>query len=732
MDYKNTVSRTVQIVLFFSVFFCTAQLFAQSKDHKNFIQSAYKAQEIQTLASKLQADYDAKQIRLQQFAKANGLPMTEKLNDGTVVSLQDIGVDGTPLFYTTFMDPTSKVSRADQLYAGGNLDLDLDGSGLQVGVWDAGVALTTHQEFDTRAIRNDDGNEVSPHATMVTGTLISSGVNKKAKGVAFAAEALSHDWTRDKVEVIEAAAQGMLLSNHSYGIKSDRVPDWYFGSYIKVSQDWDDIMYNAPYYLMVTAAGNAQNSYDNESPVYGKAKDGFDVLLGFAVSKNGITVAGAKTRINDKGELTNASVASYSSFGPVDDGRIKPDLAGDGTAVFAASSYGDQSYGSSTGTSMATPGVTGSLLLLQQYHEQLYGTYMKAATLKGLALHTADDVAAAGPDYKMGWGVLNVKKAAEVLKNKEYSSIVDEATLANGQVYTITVKADGTQPLMASISWTDPKGEFINRGNLNDATAALTNDLDIRVTKDGKTFYPWKLNPAKAADKAIKGDNLVDPYERIDIGSASGEYTITVTHKGTLVNGAQDFSLIVSGAELTQCRVEIPNGLQLTSATEAVAKFGWDAAEDTLFEIQYKEKEQTVWVTGHTWENTWNIPDLEKGKAYEMRLRAVCTENLVSEFSDVLEFVFNGEATEQTLAYEPLSYPSELSISLYPNPAVHKLTVNAELSKDAEFSVVTVSGNIIKKGKIDGSINVSDLSSGMYVLMVQDHSGLKSSKFYKN
>ena len=60
----------------------------------------------------------------------------------------------------------------------------------------------------------------------------------------------------------------MLVSNHSYGIKTDRVPDWYFGSYIKVSQDWDKIMHNAPYYLMVSAAGNSQNSYDNELPNY--------------------------------------------------------------------------------------------------------------------------------------------------------------------------------------------------------------------------------------------------------------------------------------------------------------------------------------------------------------------------------------------------------------------------------------------------------------------------------
>ncbi len=732
MDYNNIVFKTLPIVLFSGILFHTATVRGQSKEQKNFIQSVYQAKEIESIISKMRAGHDLKQIKLQQFAKENGLKMNEKLADGTIVSLQDLGDDGTPLFYTTFMDPTSKVSRANELYEGGSLNLSLDGAGLEVGVWDAGIARATHKEFDVRAKNMDGTEEISSHATMVTGTLISAGIKKKAKGVAFAAEALTHDWTRDKIEVAEAAANGMLLSNHSYGIKSDRVPDWYFGSYIKVSQDWDDIMFNAPYYLMVTAAGNAQNSYDNEMPVYGRTKDGFDLLLGFAVSKNGITIAGANTRISDKGELTTAEVAGYSSFGPVDDGRIKPDLAGDGTSVFSANSFDDQSYGASTGTSMATPGVTGSLLLLQQYHEQLYGTYMKAATLKGLALHTADDVGAAGPDYKMGWGVLNVKEAAEVLTHKGFSTIISEESLTNDGVYSITVKADGKQPLSASISWTDPKGEFINRGIMNDATAALTNDLDIRITKDGKEFFPWKLDPAKANDRAQKGDNRVDPYERIDIEDARGEYTITITQKGNLAGGAQDFSLIVSGAELTQCRVEAPNGLELASATEAVVRFEWSAAAETLFEMQYKEKNEVEWVTGHTWENHWNIPDLDQGKAYEIRLRAVCTENLVSEFSQTLEFVFNGSATEQPIEYGPLSHSEALHVSVYPNPAVNELTVNAQLSPDAEYSVVTVSGNIIKNGKVNGAINVSDLASGLYVLMVQDHLGLKSSKFYKN
>src|SRR5690606_38910569 len=120
------------------------------------------------------------------------------------------------------------------------------------------------------------------------------------------------------------------------------------------------------------------------APNFGKSADGFDLLLGFTTTKNGLAVAGANTEIGSKGELVQATVAGYSSFGPVDDGRVKPDLAGDGTNILSTSSATNSSYQVSAGTSMAAPGVTGSLLLLQQYHEELFGTYMKAATLKGL------------------------------------------------------------------------------------------------------------------------------------------------------------------------------------------------------------------------------------------------------------------------------------------------------------------------------------------------------------
>ena len=731
MDYKKSywTPGICSFILF--VFLGAFSATAQSKNSKEFIRSSYDQKKMQSLIQRLEKEEQSKDSKIGQVLASKGMKKTEKLQDGSVVALKDVGTDGTPIFYTTLNDPSKQTSRAHTLYADGLLNLGLDGNGMQVGVWDAGVARTTHQEFDVRAENTDNSEEIDMHATLVTGNLISSGVKPSARGVAYGAKALTHDWTRDKIEVAEAAANGLLLSNHSYGIKSDRVPDWYFGSYIKVAEDWDMIMYNAPYYLMVTAAGNAQNSYDNATPNFGKTIDGFDLLLGFATTKNGLTIAGANTTIGSKGELEEATVAGYSSFGPVDDGRIKPDLAGDGSSILSTSSVSNTSYDTSAGTSMAAPGVTGSLLLLQQYHEELYGSYMKAATLKGLALHTADDVNAKGPDYKMGWGVMNAKAAAEVLQNKEYTALINEERLSEGETFSITVTANGSETLMASISWTDPDGGYVNRGELNATNPALTNDLDIRITKNGETYFPWKLNPAKANDAATLGDNKVDPYERIEIANAKGEYTITVSHKGILKDGGQDFSLIVSGAQISKCSIAVPSVLELVSSNDNGSTISWSEAEETLFEVQYKPYNADIWKSELLWENSFEISGLEEGVVYEARVRSICTENAVSDFSETIEFEFNGENTE-IYSYEPLSYKEELAVTVFPNPAVEYLNVEAHLSKDAEYSIVTSSGNTIKRGNIEGSINVSTLASGLYVLVVQDYSGIKSTKFYKN
>ena len=669
-------------------------------------------------------------VRASKEATASLLPV--KQLDGTVVALQALGTDGTPLYYGTLATPTATVSRASSMYYGGTLDLGITGQGMQVGVWDAGIALESHQEFGNRVTKADGSSTVDFHATMVTGVLASSGIQKEAQGVAFGAQVLSHNWTRDRIEVAEAAANGLLLSNHSYGIRSDRVPDWYFGSYIKISQDWDNIMYHAPYYLMVSASGNARNSQDNEAPVYGKTEDGFDLLLGFTTSKNGIVVAGADTNFDGNGILQNAQVSSYSSFGPTDDGRIKPDIAGDGGLIRSTSDNGITSYSTLRGTSMAAPGVTGSLLLLQSYHEELFGNYMKAASLKGLALHTADDIGALGPDYTMGWGVINTKRAAEVLSNHGYRSLITETTLGSGESYSITVSANEIEPLIASISWTDPASEVINEGLLNETVPVLVNDLDIRITKNGTTYHPWLLDPSKSGSPATTGDNRVDPFERVDVLQPKGLYTITVTHKGDLVSDAQSFSLILTGISETDCVLVPPTDIFMDQPTEKSISWFWEEQPETLYEIQTQEVGTEIWDSQLTWENSFAMDSLNIGSSYKLRMRTLCAATLTSEFSETLEFEFKGTETTLKTTATKEAVKSE-SLTIYPNPAEELIQVNdAIMDHGASYVIASLSGFVVKQGIVsERGINVADLATGVYLLSIGNGQQTKTSKFFK-
>ncbi|MFX9740601.1 hypothetical protein ABTP03_19585, partial [Acinetobacter baumannii] len=57
------------------------------------------------------------------------------------------------------------------------------------------------------------------HATHVTGTLIASGVNPIAKGMAYGIpNIIAYEYQNDFSEMTAEAANGLLLSNHSYGL----------------------------------------------------------------------------------------------------------------------------------------------------------------------------------------------------------------------------------------------------------------------------------------------------------------------------------------------------------------------------------------------------------------------------------------------------------------------------------------------------------------------------------
>ncbi len=503
--------------------------------------------------------------------------------DESISEIMKLTPDGHPIYYTT--DNTknansAKTTRTNYLNTGGGLGLDLNGQGMTARVWDGGTVRASHNYLTGRVTVVDQPTSTTYvlHSTHVTGTIMASNALASTKGMAYQANARTFEWTNDLAEALSEVQLGMLISNHSYGTPitstsggtTNTLPAWYIGAYSSESRDWDEAAYLSPYYLMVAAAGNDGLTNDNPNPI----TYGYDKLTGNKTAKNNLIVANSyDANIATSGALTSVVINNSSSQGPTDDNRIKPDITGDGTNVISTGSSSNTATATLTGTSMASPNVGGTLLLLQQHYKNITNSYMRAATLKGLACHTADDAGVAGPDPVFGWGLLNAKKAAETITGNGLTSWVSEENLAQGQTYSMTVKSDGTTPLIASISWTDLPGAA-NLGDLpeNDPTPSLVNDLDIRITKNTTTYYPWRFDIDPTSLALRDGDNHVDNVEQVKIDApTAGDYTITVSHKGTLQTGNQKYSLIVTG--ITSGFALIPTSSDLIVCADQSANF---------------------------------------------------------------------------------------------------------------------------------------------------------------
>ncbi|MEO1054584.1 MAG: S8 family serine peptidase [Bacteroidota bacterium] len=659
--------------------------FGQTESQKQQIIDGYDQNKLSELQQQFAAKSAVSKQKALQMATQKGWEVIKQNEDGTFDELMGVSKAGEPIYYTIYNVAAARSTRANHLHTGGTLGLNVDGQNMTAHVWDGGPTRPTHQEFDgpggnNRVVINDgvtslNGN--SFHAQHVTGTIVASGVQANAKGMAWQARALTHDWNNDLAEATNAAANGMLISNHSYGFRATLIPDWWFGAYIDDSRDWDQLMYNSPFYLMVNSAGNdGNNNTANAQPLNGSSA--FDKLNGTATAKNNLVIANAQdANVAADGTLNSVAINSSSSEGPTDDLRIKPDLAGNGTGVYSTYDNSDAAYNSISGTSMASPNVAGTLLLLQQHYNDLNGNFMRAATLKGLALHTADDAGITGPDAVWGWGLLNAKVAAQAISQNGAESIVDELTLTPGQTYTITVDADGSVPLMASISWTDPAGT-VNPGTANLTTPVLVNDLDIRVTQGGSTFLPYRLTGVNSNTLA---DNNVDPFERITVGSASGSYTITVTHKGSLTNGSQNYSLIVTGltGQPVVCNATTPTGLGTSSVGATSAGLSWNAVAGATYDVRYRAVGSSGWTTTAVSGTSTTISGLSQSTQYEAQVRSRCPDNSTSGYSSSVTFTTSSSACTGGITAYPYSESFEGNIGAWEQSSADDLnwTVNS-------------------------------------------------------
>jgi hypothetical protein len=283
------------------------------------------------------------------------------------------------------------------------------------------------------------------------------------------------------------------------------------------------------------------------------SNNGYDIITTYATAKNILTVGAVEALTGGYNQPADVRIAGFSSWGPTDDGRIKPDLVANGVAVFSPGGASDSAYTTLNGTSMATPNVAGTLVLLQEYYAGLHdGAFIRAATLKGLAIHAADEAGTApGPDYAHGWGLLNAQRAAQVIAGNGQGHLLAERTLVQGDSYALPVVASGRGPLVVTISWSDPPGPALvpSTANLNNRSPRLVNDLDVRVVDAVDTYQPWTLNPEAPQSPAAAGDNTRDNVEQIVVANPvpGRTYTMRITHKGGLQGGRQAFALLASG-----------------------------------------------------------------------------------------------------------------------------------------------------------------------------------------
>jgi hypothetical protein len=528
-----------------------------------------------------------------------------QLNTDPRVSLMAVLPSGRPMYYTTHNLDAAVTVATDLVWPGGSTGLSLTGANTlgELAIWDGGVVRTSHQEFGGRVVVMDGNTNLNNHATHVAGTMVAAGVDVQAGGMSPAANLGSYFWDDDEIEMAAAAAAGLRLSNHSYGWivgwqNGYLTDDWYwfgdpavseledpgFGFYAGGTAEWDQIAHAAPNYLIVKSAGNDRDDfgpgpggghyvwdYDLSDWAWSTATrdgdgggDGFD-SIGYRGNAKNILTVGAVDDIPGGWSTPSDVVASgFTSWGPTDDGRIKPDLVTNGVALYSSLAGSDTDYATYSGTSMAAPTATGSLNLLLQHYESLLGATPLASTLKALVLHTTDEAGPApGPDYMHGWGLLNTARAALVISDEAGGGRrFEEGSLANGEIDTYRFYHDGTGRLVFTLAWTDPAGTP-PPWSLDPTTPMLVNDLDLRVVResDGAILRPWRLDPANPALPADTGENHRDNVETVDAsGAGEGAYTVQVRHSGTL-SGGQAYSLVQTGGQrisVTDVAADVP------------------------------------------------------------------------------------------------------------------------------------------------------------------------------
>ena len=437
-------------------------------------------------------------------------------------------------------DSVRSVTQADSVQS----TYALTGSGVCVLVYDGGTALSSHLDFGGRlAVRDNSGT--ADHPTHVAGTIGGSGASSAgtyrgmAPGVTIQSFGFQYDGSGQFLYTnpgdMEADydkainTYGALIANNSIG--TNVAPNGYScdweGDYGATDMLIDAIVrgsLGAPM-RVIWANGNERGS--------GRCGTGYRTTAPPACAKNHFTVGA----INSYG----GTMTTFSSWGPADDGRLKPDICapgcqsnGDGGVTSTVSSGG---YGVMCGTSMAAPAVTGlSALLLQDWMAQFPAQPLPSnAMLKILLAHNAVDLGPVGPDFMYGYGSVRIQETIDFVRTGTFT----ESSLAHGEQALYFIPITATDSLLKlTLAWDDAPGAV-------NTIPELVNDLDIKaIDPSGTVHYPWTLDPANPSLNAVrtKADHLNNLEQVLVENPQVGTWTVMVS--GFAVpSGPQNFAL---------------------------------------------------------------------------------------------------------------------------------------------------------------------------------------------
>ncbi|MBJ7259259.1 MAG: S8 family serine peptidase, partial [Chthoniobacterales bacterium] len=508
-------------------------------------------------ASEMTDAEEARYAAVLAKAEQMGIPVRLEGPSHNVSILYDIRAEG-PLYRKT-LNTNAAISTGANLL--NKTPYGLNGEGMTVGVWDAARARTNHVELIGKVTVGDSTTANDDHSTHVAGTIAAKGVDPKAKGMGINTLIRTYDWNNDYAEMIAAGAAiagdstKIPISNHSYGYNATAAD---MGRYETECNTVDALALGLAHYLVFWAAGNEQDTLTSLG--------GYQSITFNGLAKNIMTVGAADDAVTaGVRDVSKGTLAYFSSMGPCDDGRIKPDIVANGVNVYSCVATSTNSYdGTYSGTSMASPNAAGTAaLLVQLYKTNFAGQLMRASMLKALMIHTADDMGRPGPDYQYGWGYMNGKAAADVILAHKASlsapKMIDDSITTANKTRTTSFVWDGSSPIRATLVWTDVEG--VAQTATNSRTRNLINDLDLKITAPNgtTTHLPYVMpfvgtwTTASMTSNAVTGTNKVDNVERVDIAAPTqtGTYTVTVGMYGTnsLTGSNQTYSLIVTGGQ---------------------------------------------------------------------------------------------------------------------------------------------------------------------------------------